>query len=377
VKAVARLALLFIVILSLCDKAFAVERSYGLEQIPAKIPYQRAFLIFNQGSETLILQSKYELLQTSPAKSLYWIVPVPSEPEIKTLDPKNAHDIFRFIARMTQPKIIKISDYIFALFLLLSVIFCFFYLLIFISVFIQFPLLIIFRLSTKEWQFLMRLCLKVLPLFFIALIYIFFALPNLNKSTEIGNVDVIKSETVGFYDVQVIKSDNENAILTWLNENGFKYGDSDIDVFKNYVEKQWCFVVARVQTNTERYNIASYDMAAPLILKFKTDKAIYPVALKPTVDKETEVLIYTMTENKQTCGDLLPLKRSLIEETERTVQHLSYYAEKDIKAIFKDLPAKMNICKFKAKLAPKQMKEDIIFKNATDNEPYNETKIIL
>ena len=72
----------------------------------------------------------------------------------------------------------------------------------------------------------------------------------------------------------------------------------------------------------------------------------------------------------------MTLKRSLIAETENMVQNLSYKSETDFKAIFKGLPAKMNLCKFKEKLTPEQMKSDIVFEDAADNEPYQETKII-
>ena len=52
------------------------------------------------------------------------------------------------------------------------------------------------------------------------------------------------------------------------------------------------------------------------------------------------------------------------------------YFEK-INNSFSDLPEEMIICKFKDTLTPQQMKTDIVFKDAPDNEPLRETIVIL
>ena len=368
-KTTARFAFLILAVGVLNPVVYADGRFYLSEQVPARIPYQRAFLSFYKGSETLILQSKYEMLQTSSAKSLGWVVPVPSVPELKSLEPYNAKSLFNYTAFMTQPNTIRISEYILMILLFVSIVFCPFYILFFVIFLIQYISLKISKQPTSKG---LAVCLRMLPLFFIALLYIFFTLPCLYRASVITDVDVVKSEEVGIYDVNVIESDSEKAILAWLNKNGFKYSDSDISVFKNYIEKKWCFVVARVKPETELIDIIDSGLVAPLVLKFKTDKAIYPMALTSVIGKDTEVLIYTLTENKQTCGSLMPLKRSTIAETESMVQRLSYNTETDFKPIFEGLPAKMNLCKFKKKLTPEKMKSDIVFEAATDNEPYQE-----
>ncbi len=46
-------------------------------------------------------------------------------------------------------------------------------------------------------------------------------------------------------------------------------------------------------------------------------------------------------------------------------------------ALFDDVPDKsMMLCKFKGRLTPDQMKQDLILKPAPDNEPYRETKVV-
>ena len=369
----ARIVFLLIIICIFCPKSFADGHFYNTEPIPSKIPYQRAFLIFHESAETLILQSKYEFLGDTSNGRIGWVVPVPSTPEILSLDPDKANGFFWMVSLNTQPHIIRISEILFLIFLLLSVVFSVIYLIYFVILMLLFPFL---GSTPEKWKSLMKSGLTYLPLFFAALLYLFIALPCLNRAKSQADVEVMKSEQVGIYDVQVIKSDSENAIVEWLNENGFVYGDNDISVFKDYIVKQWCFVVAKIRPDAELNKVESRGMVAPLVLKFKTEKAIYPLALTSLVGQDTEVLLYTLTENKQTCGNLIPLKRSKLIETSFQLESFFQRSDMERQIIIGDLPEKMSLCKFKKILKPEQMKTDLIFESAEDNEPYIERKIM-
>ena len=401
----ARIVFLLIIICIFCPKSFADGHFYNTEPIPSKIPYQRAFLIFHESAETLILQSKYEFLGDTSNGRIGWVVPVPSTPEILSLDPDKANGFFWMVSLNTQPHIIRISEILFLIFLLLSVVFSVIYLIYFVILMLLFPFL---GSTPEKWKSLMKSGLTYLPLFFAALLYLFIALPCLNRAKSQADVEVMKSEQVGIYDVQVIKSDSENAIVEWLNENGFVYittdkllesgaGElkgvsaelydiknlhqadlyaDDVTVFKDYIVKQWCFVVAKIRPDAELNKVESRGMVAPLVLKFKTEKAIYPLALTSLVGQDTEVLLYTLTENKQTCGNLIPLKRSKLIETSFQLESFFQRSDMERQIIIGDLPEKMSLCKFKKILKPEQMKTDLIFESAEDNEPYIERKIM-
>ena len=283
----ARFVFLLIIICNFSSKSFADGRFYNTERIPDKIPYQRAFLIFHEGSETLILQSKYEFLKDVTISGLGWVVPVPSTPEIMSFEPDKANGFFSMAAMTTQPKIIRISEIFFLIFLSVSVIFIIIYLIYFIILILIYSILKLFYLPTQKWHSAMKPFLRYLILFFAALLYLLlYALPCLNSVKSSADVDVIKSEQVGIYDVQVIKSDSEKAVLDWLSENNFAYSDNDITVFKDYIEKQWCFVVARIHPTSDWGKVESRGMVAPLVLKFNTEKATYPLALTSLVGQD-------------------------------------------------------------------------------------------
>jgi hypothetical protein len=75
--------------------AWGDGKFYVREKVPADVPYQRAILLFHEGSETLVLQSKYDLGGSGAAAALGWVVPVPAVPEMASVDPAPAEQCFR------------------------------------------------------------------------------------------------------------------------------------------------------------------------------------------------------------------------------------------------------------------------------------------
>ena len=90
------------------------------------------------------------------------------------------------------------------------------------------------------------------------------------------------------------------------------------------------------------------------------------MALTGTTNTETEVLLYILSDHKMECGERLKL---------------TFFGEKsnpfpgDSSEFFSDMKTKSwQMSKFKGTLEPDQMKEDIVFKQAKDDEPYREIR---
>jgi hypothetical protein len=347
-------------------RACADGKFYG-EKIPPDIPYQRAFMLFHEESETLVLQSKYEFSQTTDTSSIGWVVPVPSVPEIASVDADAAFFFFVKTFVVTRPKMFRISGYVIPIAILLfwgSVAFVLF-------VLIQYPFLNKIGLSKSAWWNRLRNGLITTA---IAFLLLGISTPHLGI---VRDVDVIKAEKAGVYDVKVIRGRSADGIMGWLEENGFGSDGGDIQVFEDYVNRNWCFVAARVEPEpgTEEHKIVTGKMVAPLILRFKTDQAIYPLVLTSTIGAETEVLLYTLSERKLTCGERLPL-RCATKTMQWKFSELVGREETEAASLFSNVPDPAVLCKFKKRLKPEEMKEDIVFDFASDNESYRETKVV-
>lgn len=360
---------LILILGGLCGRVEG-DGKFFVEKVPPNIPYQRAFLLFYEGSETLVLQSKYEFSKSDNIDTLGWVVPVPAVPEIASADADVAWECFFKTSFTAQPELIRISRKVcFIVSILFLVSLGFLLLLI-----VEYPILKIIKLSKAAWRRQFWICL-ISTFFFFILTQL--TVPHLAKG--IG-VDIVKAEKVGIYDVKVLKSQSAEAILGWLRENGLGFSETDKQVFGEYIGREWCFVVAKVEPEpeTEKHKIVSEGMVAPLILKFETETAVYPLALTSTVGAETEILLYTFSENKLSCGERLTLRNAKKKQSTYLIRNLLLAAEPEAKAkeLFADIPEDMYFCKFKKKLKPEEMKKDLEFEFASDNEPYKEKKTV-
>jgi hypothetical protein len=183
-------------------------------------------------------------------------------------------------------------------------------------------------------------------------------------------VDVIAEHQAGIYDVSVVRSDGAVELIDWLNRHNFKFGDADTAAFDSYISKGWFFVVAIVNPNMgeEDHHLVSEGLAAPLVVRFPHDRPVYPVALTGTGGFDTEILIYLAASTKMTTDNRLTL-RFAGKMGEHILEELSLRI--DPEGFFD--PEKMNypyLCKFRDTLTPDEMRLDISFSEAEDDEPY-------
>lgn len=367
-----RKCLMFLIIIA--SPAIAAKgdgKFFVREKVPAGIPYQRAILLFGQGQETLILQSKYDLAQSAGAHSLGWVVPVPTVPELAAIDANEAATLFRGLSLQTRPHVTRISVGIWFVTMVVLVM----------------VLVLLLRLlrdarlhpdapsrTKKARQIRIALFVSVTTLLLGGI-----WMPPLSSVRGTNDVEVVKAGQVGIYDAKVVRGQNAEAITDWLVGNGFSFNDGDRQVFKDYVDRGWCFVTARVHRDpeTDEKKIVSEGLVAPLILKFNTGQPIYPLALTATTGTETEVLIYTVSNAKLTCGSRLTLHHADgagLRGAYRSLLFQGMTGKLPLPEGFIETP-KM-LCKFQGILTPEQMKQDLEFTLTPDDRPYRERKIV-
>lgn len=355
----------FLVVVSTATTALADGKMFWRESVPPTIPYQRALILYRDGTETLVLQSRYEIPEVREKTTLGWVVPVPAVPEIASMPADAARSLFMDLSWGTGPRVTRIGPmlqaYLFlgaAGLLLVTLLLC----------------VMSFVMPMPSWFTRSRRSLACLSLFGLFLFILF--LPMLSEARGISLVDVIAEQRVGIYDVRVVRSDDSSELRAWLNTNSFTFGEKEAAAIDSYVSNGWCFVVAIINPTAEQSEeeIVTEGLAAPLILRFQHPNPVYPLALTGTGGHETEILIYLAAAHKMVAGKNMTLRYAQPSLLSSALRKLSAAAEpKDFFAADDlDHPTRWWLCKFKDTLAPGQMRHDLIFQKADDEEPYRE-----
>lgn len=348
------------------ELSFADGKMFYREKVPPEIPYQRALIMYDEGVETLVLQSQYAYAETNAVSEIGWVVPAPVGVEVASIPADYASHLFRNLSRLTRPKVRDISSELYTAIIILIFAVSVGALVVYLGSFLK---------SFGQNRFVDYR--KTAGQLFLVTLFIVIAsgvmLPSLASSRG-AIVDVVDKMQVGAYEVQVIRSEDSSAVIAWLNENDFNFGDRDTDVFGAYIERGWDFVVARISedlSQSEDGQIVSEGLAAPLILRFEHPQPVYPMALTGTGGFDTEVLLYLYSKEKWGCEDQMTLR--FAGEREGAVGADFFFFECDPEDFFDEEDFDFNyLCKFKDTQTPEQMKSDLIFTPAPDNEFYRE-----
>ncbi len=149
---------------------------------------------------------------------------------------------------------------------------------------------------------------------------------------------------------------------------------NDARAFPDHVERDWCFVVAEIGSSETSPDggVVSAGLAAPLIMRFKTDAVVYPLVLTSLRDRETQVLIYTFGKHRLACDDRMEIlwagkpaigPHSLFGPHQGT--------ELGVESFFRGKGRAINyLCAFQGTLTPEQMREDFHFERASNDTPH-------
>jgi len=86
-------------------------------------------------------------------------------------------------------------------------------------------------------------------------------------------VDVLQELSVGPFDVQIVASDDPDALATWLEENNYNLSDRGRDLIAPYVEEGLNFVALRLRQDQGVGDIQ------PLILHYESGEPCVPIRL--------------------------------------------------------------------------------------------------
>jgi len=122
------------------------------------------------------------------------------------------------------------------------------------------------------------------------------------ESLEAPGVDVLEEKVVGPYDVAVLSSGDPDALVDWLNANGYFFPEAGGEIIAEYVRNGWFFVASRISTGEDAGSLAEGNIE-PLVLSFASDRIVYPLRISAISSDDCEVLLYVFSENAVVPGE--------------------------------------------------------------------------
>lgn len=243
--------MLFAPFLARADGMVISKRTYAVPTIPD----QRALLHYTNGTETLVIETSFQ----GPGTNFAWVVPLPAVPTIKAV----STGVLPTLQTIFQPRVLPSVKH--------------YWLALPIGAF----LLWIIRLIRRESFF------GLLVLGCILLVVLFLFGPVLGPAhsrskagglsgAEPTLVQVLNRERVGLFDTATIQSADPQALLRWLNENGFATPTNLVPVLADYVRDGWVFGAARLDAGP---GAGEMHATHPLAFIFPTTRPVYPLRL--------------------------------------------------------------------------------------------------
>jgi hypothetical protein len=204
-------------------------------------PSQRALIIHDGATQTLIVQTQL----SAQAEGYAWVVPVPANPSSFTT---RSELIFEELRERTQPRIYIVEPH-------------------------------------GSGGGLGCDC-------------------SSSRSSDMGTagaaVHVWQELQVGPYDIAVVSSPDPNALIDWLNTNGYTFPPTAVDIVDWYVQKSWCFVAVRLSVQAP-----ATGGLKPLEIVFDTAEIVYPMRISSlSSDAECEVRLYMLADHRTECVEL-------------------------------------------------------------------------
>lgn len=232
-----------------------------------KMPLQRALIVFDNGVETLVVESSFE----SASPSVGWVLPLPAEPtKLDAADP----GMLTSLSMSLRP--IVIHD---------------------LSEDCEFPRLLLWILVPAA---LVLIFVVNRPLCSVLLILIFLLGGGFTcvrmiscsggriAATGVGSalsVEVKSVQRVGNYEVSVLRAKAADALSEWLADKSLQSLDApSAELVDDYIVRGWCFAVARLTRS-----VGGLATPHPISATFPVRAPVYPMKLTGLSGSNTRV----------------------------------------------------------------------------------------
>jgi len=122
---------------------------------------------------------------------------------------------------------------------------------------------------------------------------------SVGEDKDQGLVEVLTSGVVGDFSYEVIKSEKENALVNWLDENGYYLPSNAENIIKHYVDNEFVFLAAKIKRDVEGDN--KVNSLPALEIKFPKDtEMVFPMRITSlSTRSKVPVLIYAAAKEEE------------------------------------------------------------------------------
>ena len=116
--------------------------------------------------------------------------------------------------------------------------------------------------------------------------------PSFGLLEATGGIDVLEQKKIDYYDITVLASDDKNALIDWLNKNGYRFPEAYSYVLDSYISNKWVFTAVKISQNIDPKIIAQniWDGSlTPLKFTFQTNKPVYPLKISSIVSDPEKI----------------------------------------------------------------------------------------
>ncbi len=183
-----------------------------------------------------------------------------------------------------------------------------------------------------------------------------------------AGIDIIDEQSVGGYDAVTLSATDPDALITWLEENNYKYSVQDTETIDYYIQRGWVFTVLNIDISREsavseyyRYNLN------PVLFRYSASSLVYPIRLTSINSGDrTDIVTYILSDTRMT----FPFSR---------VEYANRIDEKELQNIVERYPAfggligqTRYLTKLRRTFSIMEMDEDIEIVPASNDEEFRE-----
>lgn len=118
---------------------------------------------------------------------------------------------------------------------------------------------------------------------------------TLERSAD--EVTIIETKKVGYYDVTILSSTDEDALTDWLQQNDYNFPSSASYILNSYIQNDWYFVAMQINPKSLGWSDVSQQLreghATPVVISFPTDNIVYPLKISSVTSRESESITDT------------------------------------------------------------------------------------